>query len=136
MMARKPAVEVVRSRSRLSLCCTSGWSTKVTGRRAGDGTSMHCPRKESDVLPAIDVQFGAVHVARGIAAQEINGGCNLRGASQPAHRHFAVGEGGGSGREDGGVNLTGRDRVHAHTLRREFGRHFTCDGGKRRFGGG
>jgi len=88
-------------------------------------------RVHSHMLAAIDVQFGPCHVARLIRAQIIDRLGDFLRQAETAQRnrlHDLV----GTGREDRGVDLAGRDRIDAHAERAEVRRHLARQGGERR----
>ncbi len=72
---------------------------RVTLPRGQTQQTLHPARRSagSDVLAPVDVQFGAVHVARLIAAQIEDGIGDLIGPAEATHRHLAVGKLAGSG---------------------------------------
>src|SRR5438552_2031495 len=67
----------------------------------------------SDVLAAVYVQLGAVHVARLVGAQEIDGLGHLLGLAQAPQRDLLVHYSVRARRQDGGVDLARRDGVDA-----------------------
>src|SRR5579872_1897501 len=86
------------------------------------------------MLPAVDVQFGAGDVARLIRAQIIDRLGDFFRQPETAQRN-RLDDLVRAGREDGGVDLAGRDRVDADAERAEVRRHLARQGGERRLRG-
>ena len=87
------------------------------------------------MLSAIDVDFGAVHIARLVSAEKIDRFGDFFRRAEAAERDLGddfVGAGG----EDRGVDLAGRNGVDADAVRAEIGGHFAGETGERGFGGG
>ena len=59
------------------------------------------------MLPAVDVEFGAVHVARLIGAEEIDRAGDFLGVAEAAHRDLLADDALCAGREDRRVDLAG-----------------------------
>src|SRR4051812_17032642 len=81
----------------------------------------------SDMLPAIDVQFGAGHVGTRIGAEEVDRLRDLVRGAEPAHRK-RLDDFLGAGRQDRRVDLARGDRIDAHAERTEIRRHLTGEG--------
>src|SRR6185503_1282484 len=74
-------------------------------------------RVASHVLAAVDVQLGAVDVARLVGAQEIDGLGHFLGLAEALQGDLLLHDLLGARREDGGVDLARRDGIDADAAR-------------------
>src|SRR6266403_2831065 len=91
--------------------------------------------KPLNMLAAVDVDFGAVHVGAGLRAQHVDDLRDLVGRAEPVHRDLLLDDLFGAGRKDRGVDLAGGDRIDAHADPAEIGRHLARQRGERRLRG-
>src|SRR5689334_25125038 len=90
--------------------------------------------ERSDMLAAVDVKFGACHIARIVRTQKINGLGHFFRLAETAlwnMGNYLL----RAGREDRGFNFTGGDGIHPHADRAEVGGHFTSERGEGCFRG-
>ncbi len=59
----------------------------------------------SDMLAAVDMELGAIHIARLLGAKEIDGLGHLLGLAEAAERNLLLDDLLGAGRKDGGIDF-------------------------------
>src|SRR5450759_2541755 len=86
------------------------------------------------MLPAVDMDLGAVHVRARLRAQHVNDLGHLVGRAQALQRNL-LDDLLGAGRQNRGVDLARRDRVDANAEAAEVARHLARERGERRLRG-
>src|SRR6266480_5170108 len=86
----------------------------------------------SDVLAAVDVDLGAVHIGRRVRAEHIDDLGDFVGRAEAMHWNLVGHDIGGPRRENRRVDLARSNGIDANAERTEVARHLAGERGKRR----